>query len=134
MSASVREAISRKPISPEKIRGLYSSALRKISIFVSSTRQSDSGRTLLAAAANFSALLLAASPTISIRSGISRATFSALSPIDPVAPRITTRLRPREISVVIFQLRHANHQSQIEKQERRGKQQTIQKFKRTANS
>src|SRR5204863_34513 len=48
-------------------------------------RQNDS--------ASFRALLFAASPTISIRSGMSRATFSALLPIDPVAPRITTRLR-----------------------------------------
>src|SRR5205823_8161842 len=64
-----------------------------MSIFVWSTRETDSGRNLLAATASFSALLFAASPTISIRSGISRATFSALSPIEPVAPRITTRLR-----------------------------------------
>src|SRR5437773_12342001 len=64
-----------------------------MSIFVWSTRETDSGRNLLAATASFSALLFAASPTISTRSGMSRATFSALSPIDPVAPRITTRLR-----------------------------------------
>src|SRR5437868_3223405 len=64
-----------------------------MSIFVSSTKQTDSGRTSFAAAASFCALLFAASPTISIRSGISRATFNALSPMDPVAPRTTTRLR-----------------------------------------
>src|SRR5215475_2326848 len=105
-----------------------------MSILVSSTRQTDCARVSFAAAASFSALLLAASPTISIRSGISRATFKALSPIDPVAPRMTTRLRFAEISVVIFQLRHSNDQSQIEKQKRGRKQQTIHKVKRSANS
>ena len=33
----------------------------------------------------------AARPTISMRSGMSRATFSALSPMLPVEPRMTTR-------------------------------------------
>src|SRR5438067_4250242 len=64
-----------------------------MSIFVSSTKQTDSDRISFAASASFCALLFAASPTISIRSGMSRATLSALSPIEPVAPRITTRLR-----------------------------------------
>src|SRR5438874_12957206 len=64
-----------------------------MSILVSSTKQIASGRILFAAAANFSALLFAASPTISIRSGMSCATFNVLSPIDPVAPNTTTRLR-----------------------------------------
>src|SRR5438874_6049239 len=101
-----------------------------MSIFVSSTRQTDSGRTLFAASANFSALLFAASPTISIRSGMSRATFSALSPIEPVAPRTTTRLR------FIRQrfLRHADHEPQVKKQKRRRKQQAVQEIQRTADS
>src|SRR5215467_3135153 len=70
---------------------------------------------------------------ISIRSGISRATFNALSPIDPVAPRITTRLR-------FIWLNHSSclcdvdHQAHVEKQERRCKEQTIQKIERATNS
>ena len=102
ISAPVTRAISRSPSSPAKIRGLYSSLRVRMSILVSSTRQTDWARVSFAAAASFSALRLAASPTISILSGISRATFSALSPIDPVAPRITTRLRFLEVSVIIF--------------------------------
>src|SRR5207247_418135 len=82
-----------QPAPPQNIRCLYASARRRISIFVSSTRQRKGARVSFAAAASFSALLFAASPSISIRSGISRATLSALSPIEPVAPRITTRLR-----------------------------------------
>ena len=93
MSAFVRQAISRNPSSPAKICGSYSSAPRKMSILLSSTRPTACGRTLFAATASFWALLFAASPTISIRSGMSCATFNALSPIDPVAPRTTTRLR-----------------------------------------
>src|SRR5258705_11939036 len=134
MSAFVRRAISSSPSCPPRIRGLYSSSRVRMLSLVSSTRQTDCARVSFAAAASFSALLLAASPTISIRSGISRATFRALSPIDPVAPRMTTRLRFSEVSVVIFQLRHPNHQPQIEEQKRRRKQQTIQKVKRTADS
>jgi hypothetical protein len=64
-----------------------------MSIFRSSTRQIARARVVFAAAASFSALLFAANPTISIRSGMSCATLSALSPIDPVAPKTTTRLR-----------------------------------------
>ena len=44
-----------------------------------------------AAARNLSSLECADMPTISIRSGMSRATFAALSPMEPVAPRTTTR-------------------------------------------
>src|SRR5207302_2281046 len=83
-----------------------------MSILVLSTRQTDSGRTSFAAAASFSALLFAASPTISIRSGMSRATFSALSPIDPVAPKTTTRLR------FIFRQNEQNNQNNSRKSER----------------
>src|SRR5438552_1110926 len=61
-------------------------------MFFSSTRQTAGACVSFAADASFSALRFAARPTISIRSGISRATFNALSPIDPVAPRTTTRL------------------------------------------
>src|SRR5205814_10075051 len=57
------------------------------------TRQTASGLTRLACAASFCAFAFAARPMISIRSGMSRATFSALSPIEPVAPSTTTRLR-----------------------------------------
>src|SRR4030095_640986 len=127
-------AISCSPSCPPRIRGLYVSWRVRMSILVSSARQTHCARVSFAAAASFSALLLAASPTISIRSGISRATFSALSPIEPVAPRMTTRLRSPEVSVVIFQLRYPNHQSQIEEQKRCGKEQTIQKVECTANS
>src|SRR5947207_1320568 len=101
--------------------GVYARPRCIASNLVSSSRQSDCAGVAFAAAASFSALLLVARPTTSIRSGISRATFSALSPLDPVAPRMTTRLRSPEVSVVIFQLRHPNHQSQIEEQKRRGK-------------
>src|SRR5437773_5373878 len=62
-------------------------------MFFSSTRQTAGARVSFAADASFSALRFAARPTISIRSGISCATFNALSPIDPVAPKTTTRLR-----------------------------------------
>src|SRR6266699_1056067 len=182
ISAFVKQAISRSPSCPAKIRGLYASARWRASIFVSSTRQIDCARVSFAAAASFSTLLLAASPTISIRSGISRATFSALSPIDPVAPRITTRLRTPGFSVLIKRQRadHANsrektassfsffysrlfasfagkllpvgvegcsfvvtlrvlsrypnYQPQIEKQERRGEKQTIQKIECATDS
>ena len=41
--------------------------------------------------ASASTLVPAASPTISILSGISRATFRALVPMEPVEPRMTTR-------------------------------------------
>jgi hypothetical protein len=47
----------------------------------------------LFAARQFARFTFAASPTISIRSGMSDATLIALSPMDAVAPRITTRLR-----------------------------------------
>src|SRR5207245_7704831 len=147
MSTSARQAISRRPASPEKIRGLYASARRIISIFVSSTRQRNGARVSFAAAASFSALLFAATPTISIRSGISRATLSALSPIEPVAPRTTMRLRAGEFSILIdltanghestrihSWLRHANHQSQVEEQQRRGEKQTVQEIERAADS
>ena len=48
---------------------------------------------LFAAIASLLALLFAARPTISIRSGMSFATLRVLSPIEPVAPSNTTRLR-----------------------------------------
>jgi hypothetical protein len=68
-SAFVRQAISRKPTSPEKSAACIG-ALRKVS------PSHQPGKAIpadpLAAAASFSALLLAARPTIFIRSGISR--------------------------------------------------------------
>src|SRR5207302_1436404 len=78
---------------------------RKMSILRSSTRQIAFARVLFAAIASFSTLLFAASPTISIRSGMSCATLSVLSPIEPVAPKTTTRLRPLESSILILLFR-----------------------------
>src|SRR4030095_1313147 len=108
-------------------------APRNTSSWVSSTRQTDSGRTSLAAAANFCALCFAASPRISIRSGISRATVNALSPMDPVAPRITTRLRFTSLNDSSY-LCDVDHETHVEKQERRREEQTIQKIERATDS
>src|SRR5881396_1910694 len=104
-----------------------------MSIFVSSTRQTDSGLTSFAAAASFCALLFAASPTISIRSGISRATFNALSPMDPVAPRITTRLRFIWLDDSSC-LCDVDHEAHVEKQQRRGEKQAVQQIECATNS
>src|SRR5436305_1646243 len=115
---------------------------------------------MFAAAASFSALLFAARPTISIRSGMSFATLRVLSPIDPVAPSTTTRLRfmvsshyghkgsPSStrnhfgirrdrcppLCPLCENLWHADHEPQIEKQKRRGKKQTVHQIQRAADS
>src|SRR5213080_849372 len=101
-----------------------------MSIFVSSTKQIASGRVMFAAAASFSALLFAARPTISIRSGMSCATFSVLSPIDPVAPKTTTRLR----FMIVLDSLNPNYQPEIKKQKRRGEKQTVDQIERSADS
>src|SRR5205807_10132751 len=77
-----------------------------------------------------STLLFAARPTISSRSGMSWATFNVLSPIDPVAPNTTTRLRFISIRLA---LRHPNHKAQIKKQERRGEEEAVDQIERSAD-
>src|SRR5436190_20407841 len=93
------------------------------------------GRTLFAWSASFRAFRFAASPTISIRSGMSCATLTALSPIDPVAPKTTTRFLfiPAKIRLSLPELVQPNDESQIEKQKRRREQNAVHEIERAAD-
>src|SRR3954453_16875404 len=106
--------------------------------------QTAAGRSSLACAATSRPLALAAIPTISTRSGISRATLAALSPIEPVAPRTTTRLRfmktcdvRRSVdsrSATHLTSRYPHYQPQIKEQKRGGEEKTINQIEGTAYS
>ena len=64
-------------------------------------------------------------PTISIRSGMSRATLAALWPMEPVAPRMTTR----RSSLV-----PTPKPAAVKKQQRRGEEQAVDQVERPADA
>ena len=71
-------------------------------------------------------LRAAANPTISIRSGMSRATFSALVPMLPVDPRMMTRFRDSEGRVADI--------PKIEIEDGSGEEQAVDEIQRAADS
>ena len=90
MSASGSRARRHRPSSPVST---WAPGRARASLSAPDGSKMHTLRTLnsLAWRASASTLVPAASPTISILSGMSRATFRALVPMEPVEPRMTTR-------------------------------------------
>ena len=95
-SASGRVASAQRPASPSKISGpdpSFASRTRASAAAVESARVATRGCHVRTCSTNNWTLRKAASPTTSMRSGMSVATFKADCPMEPVHPRITMRLR-----------------------------------------